>query len=107
MLPAEKVVRVKGAGFLHGIVSPFLLQSKIILPKMWNEGNEDTGWDEALLEGLREEIVKFLIEMFDSDPEGLFEEGVGSGPRGCLGGWSKYDGWDYKETLSAILKGLK
>lgn len=45
--------------------------------------------------------------MFDSDPEGLFEEGVGSGPRGCLGGWSKYDGWDYKETLSAILKGLK
>lgn len=26
-----------------------------------------------------------LIEMFDSDPEGLFEEGVGSGPRGCFG----------------------
>lgn len=54
-----------------------------------------------------EPLFPFLIEMFDSDPEGLFEEGVGSGPRGCLGGWSKYDGWDYKETLSAILKGLK
>lgn len=57
---------------------------------------------------------RLLIEMFDSDPEGLFEEGVGSGPRGCFegeggegGGWSKYDGWDYKETLSAISKGLK
>lgn len=50
--------------------------------------------------------------MFDPDPGGLFEEGVGSGPRGCFGGrgvwgWSKHDGWDYKETLSAIAKGLK
>ena len=46
-------------------MSAFLLKAKLILQKTWENGNEKLGWDAALPDGLRDEIVKFFVEMFD------------------------------------------
>ena len=37
----------------------------VILQKTWSEGNEKIGWDDALPENLKEEIIKLFIEVFD------------------------------------------
>ena len=48
-----------------GLLSPLLLQAKILLRKTWENGNEKLGWDEALPSDLVQEMIRFFVELFE------------------------------------------
>ena len=48
-----------------GFLSPVLLRAKILLRRNWKGECENLKWDDPLPAGLREEMIKFFIELFE------------------------------------------
>ena len=48
-----------------GLLSPILLQAKMLLRKTWEDGCEKLGWDESLPPNLVDDMVKFFIDLFN------------------------------------------
>ena len=47
------------------LLTPVLLQAKILLRKSWNHENEQLGWDDPLPNSLRLEWIEFFLLLFD------------------------------------------
>ena len=70
------------------LLTPVLLQAKILLRKSWNHENEQLGWDDPLPNSLRLEWIEFFLLLFDI--EGLeFERSLTPPPPPWASpGWS-------------------
>jgi hypothetical protein len=50
-----------------GLATPFTLKAKVLMRRLWLGGAKSLGWDDPMPEFMRQEWIKFFIELFDME----------------------------------------